>query len=73
MEKLVLQKDLLLFGNRVHGFPIGIKEGFDALIAMLPEGLERPYYGVSWMDAGEVIYYTMAAEKISRGSQTICL
>ena len=63
MEKFVLQKDLHLFGNRIHTFPTGIKEGFDALIEMLPEGLERPYYGVSWMEAGEVIYYVMAAEK----------
>ena len=63
MEKFVLPKDLHLFGNRVHTFPIGIKESFDALIGMLPEGLERPYYGVSWMEDGEVIYYTMAAEK----------
>ncbi|AYB34070.1 hypothetical protein [Chryseolinea soli] len=65
MQKIVLPKDLHLFGNRVHTFPVGIKESFDALIAMLPEGLERPYYGVSWMEAGVVIYYTMAAEKFS--------
>ena len=69
MEKLVLPKDLHLFGNRVHTFPIGIKEGFDALIAMLPEGLERPYYGVSWMEGEAVIYYTMAAEKFAGESK----
>ncbi|HEY5746942.1 MAG TPA: hypothetical protein VIU12_12745 [Chryseolinea sp.] len=63
MEKFVLTKDLHLFGNRVPNFPVGIKEGFDALIEILPEGLERPYYGVSWMEDGKVIYYTMAAEK----------
>jgi hypothetical protein len=63
MEKILLSDDLHLFGNRVSTFPIGIKEGFDALIAILPEGLARSYYGISWMEDDEVIYYTMAAEK----------
>jgi hypothetical protein len=69
MEKFVLPKDLHLFGNRVHTFPMGIKESFDALIEMLPEGLERPYYGVSWMEGEDVIYYTMAAEKFQGESK----
>jgi hypothetical protein len=65
MEKFVVDEDLHLFGNRVNSFPVGIKESFDGLIAMLPEGLERDYYGVSWMEGEAVIYYTMAAEKFA--------
>ena len=63
IEQTVLPHDLQMFGNSVPNFPDGVKQGFDGLVAMLPEGLARSYYGLSWMEGDAIIYYTMAAEQ----------
>jgi hypothetical protein len=61
MELYQLTGDIRLIGIGLKIFPEGIKEAFDSLMKTL--GLERAYYGVSWMDErNKVIYYAMAAE-----------
>ncbi|MFT3934530.1 MAG: hypothetical protein QM726_12985 [Chitinophagaceae bacterium] len=65
IEKYELQNDLQLFGVRVPDFPNGVKQGFDTLVANLPEGLARSYYGVSWMEKDAVVYFAMAAEQFA--------
>ena len=48
----------------VKNFPGGIGEAFESLIKMVPDGFERPYYGISYMDKdGQMIYKAAALEK----------
>jgi len=64
METYNLKNDLKLFGTKVETFPDGIKEAFDALLAIIPDGFSRSYYGVSYMDEnGKIIYMAAAEEK----------
>ena len=53
--------DLVVTGNEVTTFPLGIKEAFGLLMNTF--GTDRAYYGISWMDESDhVKYYAMAAE-----------
>jgi predicted transcriptional regulator YdeE len=63
MEKLNLLEDRVVFGLQVKTFPIGIGQAFDGLADKIQDGRNRPYYGISWMEGDEVIYYAMAGEK----------
>jgi predicted transcriptional regulator YdeE len=55
---------LKVFGFRVNSFPEGIAEAFESLIKMVPDGFERPYYGIGYMDKdGQIIYKAAALEK----------
>jgi hypothetical protein len=63
METLKVEKDLKVFGTQVLQFPVGIKETFDSLVAKVPEGLGRNYYGISYMNDGKVIYIAAVEEK----------
>jgi predicted transcriptional regulator YdeE len=54
---------ITLIGIHVKSFPNGIKEAFDLLMHSF--GIERAYYGVSWMDDNDQVqYYAMAEETI---------
>ena len=63
MEKYNLQNDLEVFGKPVKTFPKGIGEAFDALVKMIPGGFDRPYYGISYMKNGTMVYIAAALEK----------
>lgn len=63
MKTYVLENDLNVFGLQVKTFPQGIKEAFDSLIEKVPEGLNRSYYGISYMAEGKIIYIAAAEEK----------
>jgi hypothetical protein len=59
-----IKNDIRLFGRSVPTFPLGIKEAFTALLDMLPDAMNRSYYGVSYMDeTGKIIYQVEAEEK----------
>lgn len=63
MEKYRIPEDIKTFGVQVKTFPTGIGEAFEKLSKELEKGLERPYYGISWMDdKGKVVYYANSAE-----------
>ena len=49
MKTYEVKKDISVFGFQVKTFPQGIGEAFDSLIAMVPEGLNRSYYGIAYM------------------------
>ena len=63
MENLTLKNDLNVFGFQVKTFPEGIKEAFDTLVEMLPDGLDRSYYGLSYMQDDNVLYFATALEQ----------
>jgi predicted transcriptional regulator YdeE len=64
MELFELKNDVRAFGFQVKSFPQGIGEAFDTLIAMVSEGLNRSYYGISWMDdQGQPMYIAAVEEK----------
>ncbi|HEX5172352.1 MAG TPA: hypothetical protein VFW11_24420 [Cyclobacteriaceae bacterium] len=63
MEKYYLKDDLRVFGVQVKTFPIGIGEAFDSLIGKLPEGLERSYYGISYVRDKDIVYLAVTAER----------
>ena len=63
MEKYKIAEDFKTFGVRVKTFPTGIGEAFDKLNKELEKGMNRAWYGISWMDdKGNVIYYANSAE-----------
>ena len=63
MEKYQVTKDIKTFGIHVKTFPAGIGEAFEKLSKELEKGINRPYYGISWMDdKGSVVYYANSAE-----------
>jgi predicted transcriptional regulator YdeE len=66
MEKLKLLDEIVVFGVQVKTFPLGIGEAFDQLANKIPDGRNRPYYGISWIDIdGSIIYYAVAAERFA--------
>ena len=67
MELLELENDVQAFGFQVKSFPEGVPEAFDALIAMVPEGLGRSYYGISYMDDQDKVVYIAAVEERNDG------
>lgn len=64
MQTLRIQDDINVFGFEVKSFPNGVGEAFDKLVQMVPEGINRAYYGVSYMDdQGKVVYIAAVEEK----------
>ena len=64
MDIFNLKTDLKVFGKQVKSFPKGIKETFDELIAMVPDGMQRSHFGLSYMTPeGKIIYYAASQEK----------
>ena len=62
MERFILQKDIHVFGFRVMSSGEGIGEAFEKLVGMLPEGVDRPYYGISKLTPQGLIYIATALE-----------
>lgn len=62
MEIIKIKENVSAFGFRVHTFPDGIKDVFDSLQALLPDGIDRTYYGISYMDNDEVVYHAAVQE-----------
>lgn len=64
METYHIDKDITVIGNQVPTFPNGIGESFEALMHKLPGGMQRGWYGVSYMTPdNRIVYKTMAEEK----------
>ena len=62
MEKIKIKQNINIWGWPVKTFPEGIGESFDRLIALLPDGMDRSYYGVSYMDGDKMIYHAAVEE-----------
>ena len=62
MEKYNLQNDLSVFGIQVKTFPHGISGAFDGLVKKVG-GFDRPFYGISYMKNGSMVYLATALEK----------
>ncbi|HEX6225463.1 MAG TPA: transcriptional regulator [Chryseolinea sp.] len=67
MGTYIVNEDIAAFGFQVNTFPDGIGEAFDKLIAMVPEGLNRSYYGLSYMTPDNKVVYIAAVEEKMRG------
>jgi hypothetical protein len=63
MELTKLKNDLDLFGLQVTTFPTGIKEAFDKIISLVPDGMQRSHYGISYMEGDKIIYHATCSEK----------
>lgn len=71
MELINVKDDLHLFGIQVTTFPMGIKEAFDKIIAMVPDGMQRVHYGISYMEGDKVIYHAACEEKYEGEADTL--
>ena len=67
METYVIKKNIEAFGFQVKTFPKGIGEAFDSLIEMVPERLNRSYYGISYMAPDNKPVYIAAVEEKNKG------
>jgi predicted transcriptional regulator YdeE len=67
MDTYEVKKDISVFGFQVKTFPERIGEAFDSLIAMVPEGLNRSYYGISFMTPKNEVVYIAAVEEKNKG------
>lgn len=65
MDKLHLTDDVNVMGIQVKTFPDRIGEAFDILIQQLPDGLHRGYYGLSFCEGDQIIYWALAEMKAS--------
>jgi hypothetical protein len=63
METYQLKSDLQVFGVKVNSFPSGVGEAFDRLVNMVPDGFSRSYFGISYMENGQVVYKATAEQK----------
>jgi len=62
MKTFHLKEDLKVFGFQAKTFPTGIGKAFDNLVKMLPEGLYRSYYGISYATQPGIVYLATAIE-----------
>jgi predicted transcriptional regulator YdeE len=63
MEVYSIEKDLKVFGTRVHTFPDGIGKAFDSLVSKFEgAGEPRQYYGISYMEDGKIVYMAMVEQ-----------
>lgn len=63
-EIYTIQQNLKVFGARVKTFPVGIQQAYDSLVKMVPGGLKRSYYGISYLTPdARVIYFATVMEK----------
>jgi len=62
MEIFNLRNDVEVFGKRVVTFPDGINEAYDALVKKVG-GFDRPFYGISYMKDGSMVYLATALKK----------
>ncbi len=62
MDSYYLSENLNVMGFPVKTFPDGIGEAFDSMIATLPGGLDRAYYGISYVAPEGIVYIAAAVE-----------
>ena len=62
MEIILLKEDIAVFGKEVPTFPVGIRDAFDSLAGILPEGDRRAFYAISECVDGRVNYKAAALE-----------
>jgi len=62
MEKVVLNDHLSVFGFEVTTFPEGIGEAFDTLMKLVPDGVDRSFYGISYTEGEEIRYHAAVVE-----------
>jgi hypothetical protein len=62
MEKLVINDNLNVFGFEVTTFPDGVGEAFDSLIKLVPDGVDRSFYGISYVERDNVRYHAAIIE-----------
>ena len=67
METYIIKNNIQAFGFQVKTFPNGIGDAFDKLIEMVPEGLNRSYYGISYMTSDNEVVYIAAVEEKNNG------
>lgn len=63
MKVIRLEKARKVFGLQVKTFPEKVGEAFDILSKQIPNGLERSYYGISWIEGTTIVYYAAAEQK----------
>ncbi|CAN5527774.1 hypothetical protein BH10BAC2_BH10BAC2_08590 [soil metagenome] len=63
METYHIPHNIKVFGNQVTSFPEGIGAAFNALIKILPQGDQRPYYGISECTKDGTMYIAAAEKK----------
>ena len=57
MKTIRIDKPLKIFGLQVTTFPEKVGDAFDILSKQIPNGLERSYYGISWIEGSQIVYY----------------
>lgn len=62
METINLRDNISVFGFEVKSFPNGIQEAFDALSRLVPDGIDRNFYGISYVEAGNIKYHAVMDE-----------
>lgn len=73
MEIIHQPKDISIFCKRVPTFPTGIKEAFDALSKSVNGPKGRDFYGISYMEKGQIVYKAaVSALENEQASQYDC-
>jgi hypothetical protein len=62
METIKIKDNISVFGFQVDSFPEGVGDAFDNLMNIVPDGIDRTYYGISYMDGDKVIYHAAVQE-----------
>jgi hypothetical protein len=65
MEVFQLKEDIHAMGFQVKSFPDGIGDAFNTLLNKIDGGLNRAYYGISYMTPAHEILYNAAAEVLN--------
>lgn len=63
MKVIRIDKARKVFGLQVKTFPEKVGEAFDILSKQIPNGLERSYFGISWIKDATIVYYAAAEQK----------
>jgi hypothetical protein len=62
MEKIKVKQNINTWGWEVKTFPNGIGASFDELLALLPDGIDRTFYGISYLEGGKMVYNATVEE-----------
>ena len=63
MKVTRIDKPRKVFGLQVKTFPEKVGDAFDILSKQIPNGLERSYYGISWLEDTRIIYFACAEQE----------
>lgn len=66
METTTFENDKLVMYIEAASFPNGVGAAHEKLHGIVPFSVQRGYYGISWMEQGNVRYLA-AAEELSEG------